>query len=744
MFKYGSLRNFIVKFIVGIILFGFGLIYFTSLYSYSANDPGFNQLNYNVNDSSIENLMGFFGAYLSSYSLIFIGTLSYLLVFFIILEGGKLFLGITSRFMILKFLSNLTGIILINVSIKSTDIAFLKTGLVSQFLVDLFTDINLNILENIFIYIIINFLLLVFGVVLILVSFRINFSWINKLFAFLKFFKYFKFLFSIFGLFKYINFRKKITKKTLRSEPTINKRNYVSLSKKNNNNPKANKQLELDNFSFSLPSKNLLSKSNLKNNKNKELEKINTDAAIKLEKTLSEYGVEGKIVGFSSGPIVTLFEFVPNAGIKSSKVIGLSDDIARAMSSISARISTQPGKTSLGIEIPNTKRDGVLFGDLIEEEEFKIESGSLTLALGKDISGKNIFANLERMPHLLIAGTTGSGKSVGINTMILSILYKFKPNECKLILIDPKMLELSIYEDIPHLLTPVVTDPKKAVFALKWVVREMENRYKLMSSLNVKNIDSYNNKVLRTISSGRKLYREVQTGIDDDSRMPIIEKQEILLEKMPYIIVVIDEMADLMMVAGKEVESLVQRLAQMARASGIHLITATQRPSVDVITGTIKANFPSRISYKVSSKFDSRTILNEMGAEQLLGSGDMLFLENGGIIKRLHGGFVSENEVERVVSHIKNQATFDPKNEISLSEDNLGSSLKEDLISSNNDELYSKAIEVVIKQQKVSTSYIQRYLQIGYNRAARIIEKMEEDGIISEANNSGKRHVLQK
>ncbi len=743
MFKYGSIRNFIVKFLVGIILFGFGLIYFTSLYSYSANDPGFNQLNYNINDSNIKNLMGFFGAYLSSYSLIFIGTLSYLLVFFIILEGGKLFLGITSRLMILKFLSNLTGIIIINVSLKSVGINFLKTGLISQFLIDLFTSINLNLLENIFIYFIINFLLLVFGLVLIFLSFRINFSWVNKFFSFLKVFKYFKFLFSVFGLFKYINFRKKITKKTMRSEPTIKKRNYVNLSKKNNS-PKANKQLELDNFSFNLPSKNLLSKSNLRDNKNKELDKINADAAVKLEKTLSEYGVEGKIIGFSSGPIVTLFEFVPNAGIKSSKVIGLSDDIARAMSSISARISTQPGKTSLGIEIPNVKRDGVLFGDLIDEEEFEINNDSLTLALGKDISGKSIFANLERMPHLLIAGTTGSGKSVGINTMILSILYKFKPNECKLILIDPKMLELSIYEDIPHLLTPVVTDPKKAVFALKWVVREMENRYKLMSSLNVKNIDSYNDKVLRTISSGRKLFREVQTGINDDTRMPIIEKQEIVLEKMPFIVVVIDEMADLMMVAGKEVESLVQRLAQMARASGIHLITATQRPSVDVITGTIKANFPSRISYKVSSKFDSRTILNEMGAEQLLGSGDMLFLENGGIIKRLHGGFVSENEVDKVVNYIKNQATFDYKKEISLLDENLNTSSSDDLISNNTDDLYNKAVEVIIKQQKVSTSYIQRYLQIGYNRAARIVEKMEEDGIISEANNAGKRHVLKK
>ncbi len=740
MFKYGSFRNFVSKFFLGIILFGFGSIYLISLYTYSPNDPGYQ----NFNEGNIQNILGHFGAYLSSYSLVFIGTLSYLIALFLTIEGGRFFLGMVNRFVILNLMSNLVGIISINISLKSFGEYYLEKGVLSQVIVDLFSIININFLDNIYIYYFTNFLLFIFGIFLILVSFRVRLSWINKIIHSLKVFRYLRFLFSVFSLLKYLKFKKRTYKKTLRSEPTIKKRNYVNLNRKSNLKTKPEKQLELDNFSFSLPSKDLLSISNFKNNKNKELDKINTDAAIKLEKTLSEYGVDGKIIGFSSGPIVTLFEFVPNAGIKSSKVIGLSDDIARAMSSISARISSQPGKTSLGIEIPNSKRDAVLFGDLIEEEEFEIENDSLKLALGKDISGKNIFANLERMPHLLIAGTTGSGKSVGINTMILSVLFKFKPNECKLILIDPKMLELSIYEDIPHLLTPVVTDPKKAVFALKWVVREMENRYKLMSSINVKNINSYNDKVLRTISSGRKLYREVQTGVDDESRMPIIEKQEILLEKMPYIVVVIDEMADLMMVAGKEVESLVQRLAQMARASGIHLITATQRPSVDVITGTIKANFPSRISYKVSSKFDSRTILNEMGAEQLLGSGDMLFLENGGIIRRLHGGFVSENEVERVVTHIKKQATFDYKNEISLSEESINSSIDEDLISSNNDELYGKAVDIVIKQQKVSTSYIQRYLQIGYNRAARIIEKMEEDGIISEANNAGKRHVLKK
>ena len=740
MFKYGSFRNFTIKFFVGSILFCFGLIYLISLYTYSPNDPGYQ----NFNEGSIKNFLGIFGAYLSSYTFIFVGTLSYLFALLLTIEGGKIFLGIPNRLIILKFLSNVSGIISINISLKLFDEYYFETGILSQIIIDLFSIINLDFLDNIFINFVFNFLFLIFGVSLILVSFRIRLSWINSVINSLKIFRYLRFLLSIFVLFKYFRLKKRTSKKTLKSEPTIKKQNFVNLNRKSKIKSKTQKQLELDNFSFALPSKDLLSISSFKNIKNKELDKMNTDAALKLEKTLSEYGVEGKIIGFSSGPIVTLFEFVPNAGIKSSKVIGLSDDIARAMSSISARISTQPGKTSLGIEIPNGKRESVLFGDLIKEGEFEIDNDSLTLALGKDISGKSIFANLERMPHLLIAGTTGSGKSVGINTMILSILYKFKPNECKLILIDPKMLELSIYEDIPHLLTPVVTDPKKAVFALKWVVREMENRYKLMSSLNVKNIDSYNDKVLKTVSSGRKLYREVQTGIDDDSRMPIIEKQEILLEKMPYIVVVIDEMADLMMVAGKEVESLVQRLAQMARASGIHLITATQRPSVDVITGTIKANFPSRISYKVSSKFDSRTILNEMGAEQLLGGGDMLFLENGGIIKRLHGGFVSENEVDRVVTHIKKQATFDYKNEISLSEEDVSSSIKEDLISSNNDELYSKAVDIVIKQQKVSTSYVQRYLQIGYNRAARIIEKMEEDGFISEANNAGKRHVLKK
>ncbi len=744
MFKYGSLRLFLIKFSLGLFFSILAFVYIISMITYNETDPGFNRFSTNNSTLEITNYFGVFGSYLSSYSIIIIGNLSYVIGFFILIEGVKSLLGIKNPYLFLKFLSNLIGVFFVSIFLFSYGIETINTGLVSIFLSDLLTQHLYIYFLNEFLIYAANLAILIVGILLIFLSFSIKlkpFISFFKILKFLRFIKYINFFSPLIGLLKNRNRKKFLINK---NEPTIRKKAFFSKRDNPDLKNKISKQLDIEKFKFSLPDKNLLMKSPSRNNLNKELNKLNNSLADKLEKTLSEYGVEGKVIGFKTGPIVTLFEFIPNAGIKSSKVISLSEDIARAMSSLSARISSQPGKMSLGIEIPNQKREGVLFGDLVEDERYTLNNSALTLALGKDISGEKIFTDLEKMPHLLIAGTTGSGKSVGINTMILSILYKFKPNECKLILIDPKMLELSIYEDIPHLLTPVVTDPKKAVFALKWVVREMENRYKLMSSVNVKNISSYNNKVLRMISSGRKLFREVQTGIDPDTRIPITEKKEIKLEKMPFIVVVIDEMADLMMVAGKEVETLVQRLAQMARASGIHLITATQRPSVDVITGTIKANFPSRISYKVASKFDSRTILNEMGAEQLLGSGDMLFLENGGNIKRLHGGFVSESEVEKVVTSIKNQATFDYKKEISFEEAGISNDLDNDLISNNQDELYSKAVEIVIKQQKVSTSYIQRYLQIGYNRAARIIEKMEEDGIISESNNAGKRHVLKK
>ncbi len=746
MFNYGSFRLFIVKFSLGLLLILISIIQIGSFISHDPQDPGFNTFINNSSSIDISNYFGVFGAYVASYMLVLIGHLSYLFSLFILLEGGKLIFGIINRFFFIRLLCNLIGITLLNIFLLYYNLIGFELGIISLFFWNVFVSFYEGLTNN---YIIINsiyFILFVISIILIFVSYSIKIKKLKfvlsflKIFYYLKFLKYLNFLF----IFRFIKNNQKVYKKANKTEPTIKKKIFNEPVIKKNSYDKKYKQLEINQFEFNLPDKSLLVKSNNKDIYSKTSNKLNSQLASKLERVLSEYGIIGKITGYKSGPIVTLFEFVPSAGIKSSKIISLSDDIARAMSSLSSRIASQPGKSSLGIEIPNTKRESVLFGDLIEESQFEENSNSIVLALGKDISGENIFANLEQMPHLLIAGTTGSGKSVGINTMILSILYRFKPHECKLILIDPKMLELSIYEDIPHLLTPVVTDPKKAVFALKWVVREMENRYKLMSSVNVKNINSYNDKVVKTISLGKKLFREVQTGIDNDTKKPIFEKKEIILDKMPFIVVVIDEMADLMMVAGKEVESLVQRLAQMARASGIHLVTATQRPSVDVITGTIKANFPSRISYKVASKFDSRTILNEMGAEQLLGSGDMLFLENGGNIKRLHGGYVSENEVEKVVNYIKKQATFDYKREISLQENEDINKGVTDLVSDNNDALYNKAVEIVLKQQKVSTSYIQRYLQIGYNRAARIVEKMEEDGIISESNNAGKRHVLKK
>ncbi len=744
MFKYGSLKSFIIKFVLGSVFTIFSFIYLGSLISYDQSDPGFQTFSTINEQEYIKNYFGLLGSMLSSYSFVIVGSLSYVLSFFILFESIKSVLGIKSAFLVLRFLLNLLGIFFVSIFLLSYGFKIANPGLVSIFLSDILTKYILsNIISKALVYLI-YLIILIVGFIFIFLSFSIKYKFVRSFFIIFSFLNFLKRLKIIFSVLKILKNDRKIRPLKQKNEPTI-KKTYPSYNNRSSLiKEKKYKQLEIEQFKFKLPDTTLLIKPTLRSSLEKEINKMNSDLALKLQQTLHEYGVEGKITGFKTGPIVTLFEFIPNAGIKSSKVIGLSEDIARAMSSISARISSQPGKTSLGIEIPNQKREGVLFGDIIEDERYTINENALTLALGKDISGEKVFTDLEKMPHLLIAGTTGSGKSVGINTMILSLLYKFKPNECKLILIDPKMLELSIYEDIPHLLTPVVTDPKKAVFALKWVVREMENRYKLMSSVNVKNISSYNTKVIRTISSGRKLYKEVQTGIDMDTKIPIIEKIEIKLEKMPYIVVVIDEMADLMMVAGKEVETLVQRLAQMARASGIHLITATQRPSVDVITGTIKANFPSRISYKVASKFDSRTILNEMGAEQLLGSGDMLFLENGGNIKRLHGGYVSESEVEKVVNDIKKQATFDYKTEISLDESSVVKGMGEDLISDNNDALYNQAVSIVIKQQKVSTSYIQRYLQIGYNRAARIVEKMEEDGIISEANNAGKRHVLKK
>jgi DNA segregation ATPase FtsK/SpoIIIE, S-DNA-T family len=471
-----------------------------------------------------------------------------------------------------------------------------------------------------------------------------------------------------------------------------------------------------------------------------------------LEGVLEDFGVKGEIIQVRPGPVVTLYELEPAPGIKSSRVIGLADDIARSMSAIAARVAVVPGRNAIGIELPNTRRETVYLREILASRDFETTKARLALALGKTINGEAVIVDIAKMPHVLVAGTTGSGKSVAINTMILSLLYRLKPADCRLIMIDPKMLELSVYDGIPHLLTPVVTDPKKAVVALKWTVREMEERYRKMSKVGVRNIEGFNARVATAQSKGERVTRTVQTGFDRQTGEAIYETEDLDLEPMPFIVVIIDEMADLMMVAGKDIEGAVQRLAQMARAAGIHVIMATQRPSVDVITGTIKANFPTRISFQVTSKIDSRTILGEQGAEQLLGMGDMLYMAGGGRIQRVHGPFVSDDEVEKVVAHLKLQGA--PEYLDAITADDGEEEDDEDAprgggggsgAAGNFDESedpYDQAVAVVLRDGKASTSYIQRRLGIGYNRAASIIEKMEKEGIVGPANHAGKREIL--
>jgi len=465
-----------------------------------------------------------------------------------------------------------------------------------------------------------------------------------------------------------------------------------------------------------------------------------------LESVLSDYGVQGAIRDIRPGPVVTLYELEPAPGIRSARVIGLADDVARSLSVLAVRIATVPGRSVIGIEVPNVRRETVFLSELLESEAWTRHQGRLPIALGKDIAGTPVVSDLARMPHLLIAGTTGSGKSVGINAMILSLLFRLSPEQCRLILIDPKMLELSVYEGIPHLMAPVVTEPAKAVTALKWTVREMERRYRAMSQLGVRNVGGYNERVEEARARGEVISRRVQTGFDSETGKPTFEEQPLTLEALPFIVVVIDEMADLMMVAGKDIEAAVQRLAQMARAAGIHVIMATQRPSVDVITGTIKANFPTRISFQVISKFDSRTILGEQGAEQLLGHGDMLYMVGGGRITRVHGPLVTDREVEDTVAFLRQQGAPDYLDEVTegMEEGSSGEAMLSGIAAAGEGEqgLFDQAVALVAREGKASTSFIQRHLNIGYNRAAKLIEQMEKEGIVSPANHVGKREVL--
>jgi len=687
--------------LLGIVLILFSIFLLFSIASYSPGDPNFI---YTPENTEIKNVGGFYGSVISDFLLQSLGLISIFLVVNFFYWGMKLIIYktinafITKIFFVLAYI--VFGTTVLNIFYND-----------SFWLIDNGNGgfVGLTIKENIYYfaplvenqYVIYSLILLT--IVFFILSLSIKFNEIIKIL-----------LFPFIIIKKITNLLQKDKKKSDDNAdiPDINleQKNYEdnTVEEKQPILPFAKKkEVKRNENIFKLPTTNFLEKNpDLKNKKNIDDSELTKNSEF-LEKILLDFGVEGKIKRISYGPVVTLYEFEPASGIKVSKIVNLADDIARNTSSVSARLATIPGKNTIGIEIPNPKRENVFLNEVIADEKFNKRDIKLPIALGKSISGIPIISDLYAMPHLLIAGTTGSGKSVCINTIILSLLYKYTPEKCNLILIDPKMLELSAYEGIPHLLCPVITEAKKATAALGWAVKEMESRYKLMTSVGVKNIDGYNSKHKK---------------------------------HMPYIVVVVDEMSDLMLIAGKEIENYIQRLSQMARAAGIHIIMATQRPSVDVITGTIKANFPTRISFQVSSKIDSRTILGEQGAEQLLGKGDMLFMSSANKIVRIHGPYVSESEIEKVNSYLRSQGKPDYIDEITAIKDNETES--NEGYEDEKDELYLKAVDIVKTERKASTSFLQRKLQIGYNRAARIMETMEKEGIVGQANHVGKREIL--
>jgi len=740
---------------IGLILLIISSAIAVSLITFDINDPSFSYLS----DSATNNILGKYGAYTSDLLIKLFGASSILIFLICFAWGLKLFIDKKISFFWLR-------LIFVPITLLSTSTALnieniFNLNLESGGIVGKYTFLYItNFLQHISfeisqIYISIFFFLIAF--------FSFNFTlglnqsnWIKISNYFFLSIKYLASLFiKLFNLiFIFINkiyyFFKPIVLKVLNRNKNIDinssnesedlflkKKNYSKPGKllKDSLEPKFNFGKETD---YELPKLDLLEegKKNIKTNKNNK-DLLQQNAKL-LENVIKDYKIDAKVIGINPGPIVTLYELEPAPGTQTKKIINLTNDIARSMSSGSARISNVRNKNAVGVELPNQEREFINLKEIFSLKDFDTSNAKLPLVFGKDISGKNVIQDLSKMPHLLIAGTTGSGKSVGLNAMILSILYSLRPDQCKFIMIDPKMLELSVYDEIPHLLTPVVTDPKKAIFSLKWLVNEMEKRYKIMSKIGVRNIESFNEKINEKKLNGEIIVEKTQTGFDSQTGKPIFEEKRINFDSLPYIVVIIDEIADLMVVSGKDVETCIQRLSQMARAAGIHLIVATQRPSTDVITGTIKANFSNRISYQVATNIDSRTIIGDQGAEYLLGQGDMLYMSGAGNIRRVHGPFVSDNEVAKVVKFLKSQGkpsyvdgvTDEKKNQTSNS------------TSEEADEIYSEAVELVISKKKASTSLIQRHFQIGYNRAARIIEKMEENNIVSEADRIGRREVL--
>ena len=716
----------IMNLVLGISLIAIGALGLIAIISYNALDKSLNT----ISDAPPENILGIPGSYASDIMVQFFGVLSIIVPATFVIFGFykiikklkapwiKLVLILVGLFFLSSLFEKLyeAGGVLGSLALNEIESIIYKISL----------GVNVNLLEsNIFIYVfftligVLSSLLITYG---LLPSTSPDYSNYNM------------------GAKEIIEeIPEKVTKikkkKLTIFQPIIKKEKKVNKTVVE----KSLQDHEVTN-GYVLPGLDLLSEVPSERKESKVSDKqINQNRDL-LTTTLNDFGINGKIISVNPGPFVTLYELEPAPGVKSSRVISLADDISRSMSSTSARIAVIPGKNSIGIELPNYNKETVYLREILESDIFVSKDDGIPLSLGKNIGGEPTIADLSRMPHLMIAGTTGSGKSVGINGMILSILYRFRPDECRLIMVDPKMIELSVYDGIPHLLSPVITNPKKAVVGLKWVVREMDDRYNRMSKLSVRTMEAFNEKAEEYRRKGKKFKRKIHTGYDDETGQPLYSEEEIEAKRMPFIVVVIDEMADLMLVARNDIEHLVQSLAQKARAAGIHLIMATQRPSVDVVTGTIKANFPTRIAFQVASKIDSRTILNEMGAEQLLGRGDMLYMSDGGKVVRVHGPFVSDDEVERVVGFIRKQETPEYIESITKEDGDGGNTLSPQ--DDSEDALFSQAVSIIIKDKRVSTSYIQRKLQIGYNRAARIIEEMEEKGIISEPNSQGKREII--